>query len=84
LFRGSRTKLYVSAFTREGFSLSTKDLSTKEPLQRNYNGLHKIGVQNSNSQSSTKEVAQRCLQALGDHKDHKYSLLELPIVHDEK
>jgi len=31
LFRGSSTKLYVSAFTAWRISLSTKDLSTKEP-----------------------------------------------------
>ena len=40
---------------REEFSLSTKNLSTKEPPQRNYNSLYKGGVHNSNSQSSTQK-----------------------------
>ena len=55
-------------------SASTKELQS----------LHKIGVHNSNSQSSTQEVAQSQwgLQVLGDHKDHKQSLLQLPILFD--
>ena len=36
LFRGSSTKLYVPAFTAWRISLPTKDLSIKEPPQRNY------------------------------------------------
>jgi len=43
---------------REGFSLSTKDHSTKEHPQKNYNGLYKIGVYNSNSQSFAQKVSQ--------------------------
>jgi len=36
----------------------------------------RLGVHNSNLQSSAKEVTQNqwCLQAFGDHKDHKPSL----------
>jgi len=34
---------------REGFTLPTKDFFTNEPPQRNYNGLHKTEVHNSNS-----------------------------------
>ena len=86
LFRCSSTKLYVPDFTAWRISLSTKDLFTKEPPQRNYNGLYKIEVHNCNSQSSTQEAAQRQwgLRALSDHKDHKHSLLQLSIVYDEK
>jgi len=58
LFRDSSTKLYVPAFTAWRISLFIKDLSTKEPPQNNYNGLHKTRVHSSNSQSSTQEVAQ--------------------------
>ena len=52
LFRSSSTKLYVGAFTTWRISLSTKNLFTKK-----VQGLHKIRVHNSNSQSSTREVA---------------------------
>jgi len=57
LFGGLSTKPYVPAFTAYRISLSTEDLSIKEPPQKNYNSLQKIRVHNSNSQSFTQEVA---------------------------
>jgi len=57
LFQALSTKIYVSVFTAWRISLSTKNFPQRNFHKELY-GLHKTEVHNSNTKSSTQEVAQ--------------------------
>ena len=78
--------LYVPAFTQKDFHYVHTGSSTKGPPLRNYNST--LGVYNSslNTQTSkqevdTKPITKQRKNTLGDHKDHKQSLLVITNDH---
>ena len=79
--------LYVTAFTQKDFHYVHTGPSTKGPPLRNYNstpGVHNSSLSNTNLYARGGHLAKHKAKknTLGDHKDHKQSLLV--ILKDHK